>query len=70
MRPFTGKTSKGIALGATVKEIETAYGPPTIKKSNSKGQTGLYYKSLGITFELKDDRLHSMSLDKPQSDGA
>jgi hypothetical protein len=66
MRPFTGKTSNGIALGATMQEIEAAYGPATVKSErNRQGDSGLYYKTLATMFQLKNDRLNGLSLDKP-----
>jgi hypothetical protein len=67
-RPFTGKTSKGIGIGATVQEIENAYGPPSDKSEQLRDglhDAGLYYKSQKMLFQLRDGRLWELSLDKP-----
>ena len=65
LRPFTGKTSKGIGVGATMQEIENAYGPPSQKYDDGVHHAGLYYKSLRTAFMLTDGRLRGLSLDKP-----
>jgi hypothetical protein len=63
MKPFTGKTSKGIAIGATAAEIEEAYGPADIKRGGDRG--ALYYRSLHLLFDLRSGQLWEISLDKP-----
>ncbi len=63
-RPFTGKTSKGIGMGATMQEIESAYGPPT-SKSEGPSDGVCYYKPLNLLLQLRDGRLWELSLDKP-----
>ena len=70
MRPFTGKTSKGIGMGATVPEIENVYGPPSDKSEERelpdghKGK-GIYYKALAMRFMFRDGRLSELSIGKP-----
>jgi len=68
-RPFTGKTPKGIGIGATIQEIENAFGPP-FRKSETINQDGvpnamLYYKPLGLTMQLRAGRLWVFSIHKP-----
>jgi hypothetical protein len=68
MRPFAGKTSKGIGMGATVQEIEIAYGPPSDRSEqpvDGLPDTLLLYKSLKTIFQVRDGRLWHVSLDKP-----
>jgi hypothetical protein len=66
MKPFTGRTSTGIALGATVAQIEEAYGPADIKRDGgARGNPALYYRSLRLMFELRNNQLWQISLEKP-----
>ena len=64
-RPFTGKTSKGIRMGATVPEIEQAYGTPDVKSEDPDGKAWLYYQALHTAFDLRNGRLWELSLEKP-----
>ncbi|MFV1968501.1 MAG: outer membrane lipoprotein carrier protein LolA [Pirellulaceae bacterium] len=64
MRPFTGRTAKGIRMGATVEQIEKAYGPPDRKSEDPDGGAGLYYKSLHALFDVRKNGLWQLSLDK------
>jgi hypothetical protein len=68
MRPFTGKTSEGIGIGATRQEIERVYGPPLNQSeltASGDPSPSLYYKHLQTVFQLEDGRLWGLSLDKP-----
>ena len=68
MRPFTGKTFKGVGMGVTTKELEKIYGPPSAKSErllDGVRRGGLYYKSLGMLMQLRDGRLCEMSFDRP-----
>jgi hypothetical protein len=63
-RDFSGKTSRGIAMGASREEIEKAYGPADTKSQYAGGTVRLQYESLGMTFSLTDDRLWQMSFSR------
>lgn len=68
MRPFTGKTSKGIGMGATVQQIEKAYGSPSHKSEqlvDGLPDILLVYQSLRMVFQVRDGRLWHISLEKP-----
>ncbi len=67
-RPFTGKTSKGIGIGATMQEIENAYGPAWDKSEELLAgvhHAMLYYKSLNMLMQLRNGRLWELSFEKP-----
>ena len=53
---FTGRTDKGIRMGASKSEIIEAYGEPD-EQTNRGGLVILEYKKLRISFNLKDDQL-------------
>ena len=68
MRPFTGKTSAGIGIGATLHDIESAYGAPSNKSEQDRDgahRTMLFYKSHKMILQLEDGRLSRFSLGKP-----
>lgn len=62
-RGFTGRTSRGIGMGATREQIEEAYGKPD-HVSGDQGWTILWYNSLRDSFQLEDGRLWSISAGK------
>ncbi len=51
MRPFSGKTDRGIGMGASIEEIEKAYGPPDVKREAEAGACFLLYRRLGLDFQ-------------------
>ncbi len=70
MRPFTGKTSKGIGIGATGQEIEKIYGPPSAKSESlfeGVQHASLYYKPFDMLMDLRGGHLWEMSFDKPRA---
>jgi outer membrane lipoprotein-sorting protein len=64
VRNFSGKTDKGIALGASAADIERAYGKPDRKEMNM-GSTYLTYDKLNVSFTLFSDKLVQMSFMRP-----
>lgn len=59
-RPFTGKTAQGIGIGATMAEVEKAYGEPSVKSED-----GCVYEKSKMLFQFTAGRLWCLSLDKP-----
>ena len=59
VRPFDGKTDKGIRLGASSKEIIKAYGEPDAKGSGT-GRLSLHYNQLEAEFTLFGDELKEL----------
>ena len=57
---FTGRTTKGLAIGASRKEIETTYGQPSSVTTQGP-LTFLHYDDSGALFTLKSDRLVKFS---------
>ncbi len=68
IRDFSGKTNKGIAMGASAADVIKAYGEPSRKDSNEKdgGQTTLYYDKLFAWFSFRDDKLLEIFLRFPR----
>ncbi|NLS92860.1 MAG: hypothetical protein GXX96_11960 [Planctomycetaceae bacterium] len=66
---FRGATTKGIAIGSSVEEIEKAYGPADIKRIADDGSGGLMYVSLAAQFQIEDGRLHAFDFDKDAKTG-
>jgi hypothetical protein len=67
-RPFTGKTFEGIGMGATLQQIEDAYGPASARSEHLLDGVqcaGFYYKSMNMLMQLRDGRLWELSFDKP-----
>lgn len=62
-RGFTGRTSRGIGMGATREQIEEAYGKPE-HVSGDQGWTILWYDSLRNSFQLEDGRLWNIRAGK------
>jgi outer membrane lipoprotein-sorting protein len=65
VRDFSGKTDKGIALGASMADILRAYGEPVSKETNM-GTTYLRYNKLEAEFTLHSDRLLQMMFNRPR----
>lgn len=65
VRDFTGKTDKGIALGASSTAIIKAYGEPTSKELD-EGTTHMSYGSLHTQFTLLGDKLVQILLTMPR----
>lgn len=65
VRNFSGKTDKGIALGATAAEIIRAYGEPDSKETNGD-LTSLSFNKLHAMFSLVDDKLVQMIFNVPR----
>jgi outer membrane lipoprotein-sorting protein len=59
VRDFSGKTDKGVALGASTEDIIKAYGKPDSKETNM-GSTYLTYNKLQANFTLFSDKLVQM----------
>jgi hypothetical protein len=57
---FTGRTKKGVAMGASRKEIETTYGQPS-NVTTQGPLTELHYDDSRALFTLKSDRLVKFS---------
>jgi hypothetical protein len=68
IRDFSGKTDKGIAMGASIADVVKAYGEPSRKDSNEKngGTTTLYYDKLNGWFSFLDDKLVEILLNFPR----
>lgn len=63
VRDFTGKTTAGIGMGATLEEIERAYGPADTKHEDpARNEVSLYYKSLCMLLGLSGGRLCDLSI--------
>jgi hypothetical protein len=56
LNDFSGRTDKGIALGASSADIVRAYGAPDSKRTE-QGTTFFSYARLELNFTLADDRL-------------
>jgi hypothetical protein len=65
VRDFSGKTDKGIALGASLADITRVYGEPD-SKSTENGTTHLSYGKLNASFTLFGDRLVQMMFTMPR----
>jgi hypothetical protein len=64
MVTFSGKTDKGIGMGASRDEIVAAYGEP--ERSDSQGVfDNLRYSQLGMTFVLTEGRLVNLKVGGP-----
>jgi hypothetical protein len=64
MVTFSGKTDKGIGMGASREEIVAAYGEP--ERSDAQGVfENLRYSKLGITFVLTEQQLVNMKVGGP-----
>jgi outer membrane lipoprotein-sorting protein len=68
IRDFSGKTDKGVAMGASVADVVKAYGDPNRKDSNENngGTTTLYYDKLNAWFTFLDDKLVEIFLSFPR----
>lgn len=51
-------------MGATLGQIEEAYGPPDLKRERSEGEFSLAYKSLGMSLELREGGLWMLTVSK------
>jgi len=65
VRDFSGKTDKGIALGASIADIIRVYGEPDSKETNM-GSTYLTYNKLDADFTLFGDKLVGMMFQRPR----
>jgi hypothetical protein len=65
VRDFSGKTDKGIALGASVASVIRAYGKPDSQETKS-GSTYLTYTKLEMGFTFFGDRLVQMYFMRPR----
>jgi hypothetical protein len=65
VRNFSGKTDKGIALGASMADVIQAYGEPDSKETN-KGSTYLSYNQLQAHFTLFSDKLVQFTVTRPR----
>ncbi len=65
LRDFSGKTDKGIGLGASVAEVVKAYGEPT-RKETKEGSTYVTYDKLQTWFTFFDDKLVQITLNFPR----
>jgi hypothetical protein len=65
VRDFSGKTDKGISLGASMADIIRAYGEPNSKRTNM-GSTFLDYGKLDAQFTLYNDKLVGMMFNRPR----
>lgn len=64
---FSGRTKKGIRIGATRDEIVAAYGQPDRTSTDSKGVIeSLHYDKLSARFSIKDGKLMSMVMEAPK----
>jgi len=62
---FRGKTKEGIAMGASEKMIEQAYGKPDSREINGPATaypTNLHYRKLNVIFTLFEDKLVGIML--------
>ena len=66
VRDFSGKTDKGIAVGAHEADITKAYGRPSSRSTN-KGSTYLSYGPLKADFTLVGDELVQMTFQRPRA---
>jgi hypothetical protein len=65
VRDFSGKTDKGIALGASASDIIRSYGAPDAKDVD-EGSTSLSYSKLQAIFQLVDGKLVQMIFNRPR----
>lgn len=56
IRDYSGKTDKGIGMGATAEAIIAAYGPPDKPRTGAGNET-LGFKALHLDFSLSEGRL-------------
>ena len=68
VRDFKGRTSEGIAIGASLEDIVEAYGKPD--KQTARGRmTDVSYDKLRLSFQLADDELLQMYFRPPRKEG-
>jgi hypothetical protein len=60
--PFPGRTQEGIGIGSSRADIIQTYGEPTVATNLNPGLEVLGFKSLGINFELRDDKVESIGM--------
>lgn len=55
------KTSKGIGIGSTIKDVKTAYGKPNEKNKFKKGEVDIYRcDGFSFSFDIKDGKVESI----------
>lgn len=65
-RPFRGATSKGIALGASRREVESAHGAPSkVRGPYDDGTEALLYEQERLFFSLSDGRVDAIQCKHP-----
>lgn len=64
VRDFSGKTDKGITIGATKAEIIKAYGEPE-SQEEAEGTVLLSYGKLRVNFTLVGDKVVEMMFNRP-----
>ncbi|MCK4629453.1 MAG: hypothetical protein KAT56_10645 [Sedimentisphaerales bacterium] len=67
-KDFQGKTTEGIAMGATQSQIISAYGEPD-SENQTGSQTELNYNKLGIRFILLNKKLVQFFMNQPRNRG-
>ncbi len=65
IRDFSGKTDKGIAIGASVADVVRAYGEPSSRMTRDGNVTDLSYNMLNMQLVFFDDKLVYMLLQRP-----
>lgn len=77
MKPFQGKTDKGISAQSSIEDVIHTYGQPEIMNASSQlddqlDQGGyeldLYYKKIGLNFFFKYGKLQQVSVSEPDLD--
>jgi hypothetical protein len=59
---FAGHTKEGIGIGASKAEVIKAYGTPPDIESHTNYEHLIYYKTHGINFVIKNDKVDEISV--------
>lgn len=62
------RTTEGIGVGSWEQDIVTAYGEPTLRTTTQRGDARIGYRSKGMGFILRDDKVYFMSFGIPRQD--
>jgi hypothetical protein len=62
------RTTEGIGVGSSKQDIVAVYGEPTRRTTTQRGDTRIGYRSKGMGFMLRDDKVYFMSFGIPRQD--
>jgi outer membrane lipoprotein-sorting protein len=64
VRDFAGKTNEGIGIGASLKEVEKAFGKPDRDDGHNSMNKRLVYDKLGLEIQFVEDKVITIDLSK------